>query len=101
MIRRLLSRLISAAVLAVLLGAVVHFDYVRWNRRGREAFLKYQDHRYDTSMATPRTFLKTLGQGLSVIILIIGLYEGMSLTFSMLLRDFLPGRPMGPQKEGS
>jgi hypothetical protein len=88
--RRVLSRIISAVLLGMLFGAYMHHDYVRANKRGREAYLKHQEHRYDTYMANPTPFSKSALEGVIAIALFVGFYEGLALTFSMLLKDAMP-----------
>jgi hypothetical protein len=74
----------------MLFGTYMHLDYDRWNKRGREAYLKQQGHRYDTYMANPAPFYETALFGVSAVGLLTGLYEGLALTFLLLLKDVVP-----------
>jgi hypothetical protein len=85
--RRVLSRLVSAVFLVILLGAYVRLDYYIWNRRGRDAFIKSQENRFDSRIANPKPLPRILYMGSIYIAVAIGLYEGMGFTFFILFKD--------------
>jgi hypothetical protein len=82
--RRVLSRLVSAIFLVFLLVAYVRLDYYIWNRRGLDAFIKYQENRFDSRIANPKPLPRILYMGLIGIAVAIGLYEGVGFTFFIL-----------------
>ena len=49
----LFSRLVAAVLLGIAFGWYIHYDYVRWNLRGQDAFVAFQMRRFDMYMATP------------------------------------------------
>lgn len=80
------SRAISAMAIGILFGSYVHYYYVSWGMRGREAFIAHQMQRFDHYMANPQPLLLTI---LGTTILTLGalaLYEAIAFVVSKLLR---------------
>ena len=70
-----LARALTAVLLGVLFGYYVHYDFLRWNQRGKDAFLAYQGHRFDQSMAAPHpTAITVIGMAI-VIVFGFAIYE--------------------------
>ena len=92
MTRNFISRIVAMAVMGILLGLYAHHDFVRWNARGRDAFLAYQSMRFERYMANPRPIV------LMVLSSIIGvfffcIYEIIALAISALLKSSMPDPP--------
>lgn len=51
--REFVSRVVAVLLFGFLTGLYIHYDFGRWNRLGREAFLAYESNRFDQSMAFP------------------------------------------------
>jgi hypothetical protein len=50
---RTLSKIISAGILAIVIGCVIHIYHVRGGQMGRDAFLAKEAVRYDRHFAQP------------------------------------------------
>jgi hypothetical protein len=72
---KLLARSAAAAVCGVLLALYIHHDLLKWNAVGKAAFLSYQDHRFDSSMAYPRPELPLVLHAILLALVAAGLYE--------------------------
>lgn len=72
-------------LLGVLSGYYVHYDFLRWNQRGREAFLVYQGHRFDQSIAVVRPTAITLISITVVIVIVFGIYELLVAVLSKIM----------------
>jgi hypothetical protein len=83
----LTSRVISAVLVCILSGYWIHFDYVRWHQRGRDAYLAYQSHRFDQSMASPHPALVTIVGVFMVIGAFLAIYELIAAGASRLIRS--------------
>jgi len=70
-----LARALSAILLGVLFGYYVQHDFLRWNQRGKGAFLAYQAHRFDQSMAAPHPTAITVIAMTIVIVFGFAIYE--------------------------
>jgi hypothetical protein len=79
MTAKYLLKLLFAAGIGGLFGEYVAKDHERWFRLGRDAFLAYQTHRFETQMAHPRVgFAFVIGMaifsvGVAAVYEIVGL----------------------------
>jgi hypothetical protein len=48
------SKIAAAAILGMLLFMYVRHDHNKWRRAGRDAFLAFENHRYDTQVVRER-----------------------------------------------
>jgi hypothetical protein len=72
---KLLARAAAAAVCGVLLALYVYHDLLKWSALGKAAFLSYQNHRFDSSMAYPRPELPLMLHAIFLALVLAGLYE--------------------------
>jgi uncharacterized membrane protein SpoIIM required for sporulation len=93
MSRHFISRIIAALVCGFLFGWYVNYDYLRWNRLGREAFLAYQVQRFDAHMATPDPMALTLVSIGVAVVGFLALYELLVLGFSTALKAKISDTP--------
>ena len=84
--RQFTSRVLAAALLAILCGMFTHRDYVKWSQRGRQEFIDYQSRRFDRYMNPPRPVPVTIIGWLAAAAVTLGFYESMALLFSTLLQ---------------
>jgi uncharacterized integral membrane protein len=68
-------KVLTAAVFGLLMGMSVHHDFLKWNARGQAAFLNYQNHRFEHSMAHPRAEFPLLLGCIILALIVAGLYE--------------------------
>jgi len=73
--RYVAGRILAAGFIGILLGLYVHFDQMRWSQRGRDAFLTYQDHRFDKTIMHPPAQFFAIGASVVLAGIAIGLYE--------------------------
>jgi hypothetical protein len=45
--------MIAAIVMGAFLGIFINYGYAMWGRRGHDAFIAYEEHRFDKYMSTP------------------------------------------------
>jgi hypothetical protein len=83
---KLLAKATAAAFLGVLLALYIQHDLLKWNALGRSAFLSYQNHRFDTSMAYPRSELSLVLHAIFLALVVTGLYELMVAGITKLIR---------------
>jgi len=69
--RTYVIKFLLAIAFGVLLGQYVQRDYEKWHAQGRDAFLAYQGHRFDTYMAHPGVGVFHI---VAATILIVGLF---------------------------
>jgi hypothetical protein len=69
------GRILAALFLGAVLGAYVHFDEMRWAQRGRDAFLAYENHRFDQRMVSPHSGLGLMLVGMVFVGVGVGMYE--------------------------
>ena len=81
------DRVIAALLIGTAFGWYVHFDYVKWSQRGREAFIAYQSHRFDQFMVVPHSAAVTvLSRGVFIVIT-FGIYELIAFGIRKMLRN--------------
>jgi len=68
-------KFLLAIAFGVLLGQYVQRDYEKWHAQGRDAFLSYQGHRFDTYMAHPGVGVFHIAAATFVIVGLVALYE--------------------------
>ena len=90
------GKILAALLLSALMGLYIHHDYVRWNQRGKEAFLAYHAHRFDRDVATPRPIGPTILGTTMIVVVFCGAYELLALGFSALARPRMPAAGESP-----
>ena len=68
-------RFLLAIALGVLFGQYVQRDYEKWHALGRDAFLSYQGHRFDTYMAHPGVGFFHITSATILVVGLVALYE--------------------------
>jgi len=68
-------RFLLAIAFGVLLGQYVQRDYEKWHVQGRDAFLFYQAHRFDASMAHPRVGVFQIIVATILVVGLVAFYE--------------------------
>jgi hypothetical protein len=92
---RLVIRLFLFMASGAFFGRFVRWDQARWNRLGREAFLSYQEHRFDRYMASPGTGTKYVVI-LAIFALGLGvLYEGIAYAGDKIIARLFPKKSAG------
>src|SRR5712671_3983224 len=84
---RAMSRIIAAALLAVVLGCLMNGYYVKRGEMGREAFIAYQMKRYDRYFSHPRPVIRIVLTSVIVFGGIFAIYEGAAYAIYRLLRS--------------
>ena len=92
MLRIPIPRLLATVIFAVVIGSYMHHDYMKWNRLGRDAFLAYQDHRFDTSMAHPHSAMIPIASSVIVLVAAWVFYELLVLAISKAADLLVTGR---------
>jgi len=82
----LIGRMIAAIAMGAIFGSYIHYDYVRWGQRGREAFLAYQTQRFDQYMANPRPAIATVFGAIIAIVGALAIYEGLVFVLATVLK---------------
>jgi hypothetical protein len=90
----LILKFLLLTACGALFGQLMHSDYEKWHRLGRDAFISYQSHRFDLYMSVPRTasfhifgsILLTLGLG--------ALYEGVAYAGTKIIAHFVHEKAM-------
>ena len=80
-----MSRVVVAILLGSLCGWFVHHDLVKWNLRGRDAFIAYQMHRFDLYMTSPRPLVHYLVTTALSVVGACMLYELLVATLSSIV----------------
>ena len=83
--RYVTSKISAALIMGIILWRYIHYYYLWWSHRGREAFLAHQGHRFDRVMATPHT-LGLLFAATLVTVAGAGIYELLALGISTTLK---------------
>jgi hypothetical protein len=73
--------------MGLLLGSYVHYEYVTWSQRGRDAFLAHQMTRFDHYMVRPRPAGLTIFSVTLVMVGALALYEFMAFVFAKIFKD--------------
>jgi hypothetical protein len=68
-------RFLLAIALGVLFGQYVQHDYEKWHALGRDAFLSYQGHRFDTYMAHPGVGVFHIAAATILVVGLVAFYE--------------------------
>lgn len=88
---KLVIKFLFALAAGALCGLLIHMDLAKWNRLGRDAFLSYQAHRFDNSIA----FLSpAAGLVICCAIFVLGfmaLYEGVAFVGDKLISPAMRG----------
>lgn len=85
--RNFASRLLAAALLAILFGCYIDHLYSTWSRRGRAEFVALETTRFDQFINSPRPMLLTITGAAIFTFSAVGLYELAVLMFSTVLRQ--------------
>jgi hypothetical protein len=72
-------------MIGIFTSYLIHLDYLRWSRRGRDAFLVAQGLRFDKFMAAPALKLPFIVGVVIFVGLAIGIYELLVLLVSRFL----------------
>jgi hypothetical protein len=89
------SRIISAALLAVIFAFFIHLDALRRGRLGREVFLERQGERYDRHYAHPDSFISEIPVGIVFVGGLYGVYELLALGVFKVLKAMSPDKSGG------
>jgi hypothetical protein len=76
---RYVIRFLLAIAFGVLLGQYVQRDYEKWHAQGRDAFLSYQGHRFDTFMAQPSAGVLHIVVATILVVGLVAFYEMAAL----------------------
>jgi hypothetical protein len=68
-------RFLLAIAFGVLFGQYVQHDYEKWHALGRDAFLSYQGHRFDTYMADPGAGVFHIVVATILVVGLVAFYE--------------------------
>jgi len=79
--------MIAAVVFGTLLGSYIHYDYVKWGQRGRDAFLAYQLHRFDKYMDPPHPAILSIISSIVLVVIVLAVYETSASILSRLLKS--------------
>jgi hypothetical protein len=79
-----MGRVLAVLFLGLVRGAYIHFDEMRWLKRGRDAFLGYQGHRFDSFAANPSA-ATMLMVGIIMAAVVFGAYELVAAGITRLL----------------
>lgn len=80
-----IQRIIAIVITGFFFGLYRHYYYVRWSTLGKDAFITYQLHRFDTYMAHPRPLVATLILTITVYAIILGFYELVVFALASLI----------------
>ena len=61
--------------MGVVLGGLLHHDYIKWHERGREAFLAFHAQRFDRYFSGEHSTVGSVIAGCLLMALLLGLYE--------------------------
>jgi len=78
------ARVLATLFLGVIFGTYIHFDQMRWQGRGRDAFLAYQGHRFDR-IALHHSGASMLVAGVILAMIAVGLYEVVVIGITKVL----------------
>jgi hypothetical protein len=79
-----IHRIIAAVVMGLIFGSYNHHIYLRWNQRGRDAFISHELQRFDTHMAHPHSLMFTVASGIIGSAVIFVFYELIVIALSRL-----------------
>ena len=68
----------------------MHYDYMHWGHRGREAFIAFQLNRFDTHMLNAPPLLVTVAGATIFAIGALGVYELIARLVSIILNAVNP-----------
>jgi len=83
--RHVTSRIAAAALLGILCGLLVHYDEVKWGRRGRDAFIAHEMHRFESTMAEPPPVAAAIFGATILAAGFFGIYELIAFGFAAAL----------------
>jgi hypothetical protein len=90
----LLGRFFAALAMGAVLGSYIHFDYVKWGQRGREAFLAHQAHRFDLYFVAPPPTIVTVFAATVMMFGALAFYEGLALLAAKVLKSLSDSGPV-------
>jgi len=83
--RHVTSRVAAAVLLGILCGLLVHYDEAKWGRRGRDAFIAHEIHRFESTMAEPPPVAAAIFGATILVVGFFGIYELIALGFAAVL----------------
>ncbi|HTQ95284.1 MAG TPA: hypothetical protein VMH89_00685 [Candidatus Acidoferrum sp.] len=86
--QNLLPKLFAAILLGSSIGWYSHHYYVKWNLRGRDAFIAYETHRYELFVASPGPLFNSLVFWALIALGICVLYELLVEGLSSIVNRF-------------
>jgi hypothetical protein len=84
--RHLTCKMIAAIVMGAFLGIFINYGYAMWGRRGHDAFIAYEEHRFDKYMATPHLSIGIIVISIFVASIFFFFYELMTLWAFRILK---------------
>lgn len=91
---QLQAKLTSGGTVAVLYGLILHSQYLRWHRLGREAFMAHEISRFNRLCANPPSLTYSLLVGAFSVGLALLAYESITKAAIRFSGDDEPyGRP--------
>lgn len=90
-------KFLFAVAFGVLYGECFQWDYERWHKLGRDAFLAYQGNRFDRYMANPDPAIFHIVAGILLIVGLAAIYE-VSAFFAVKLCERKRGNNSAAQR---
>src|SRR5262249_13300134 len=81
-----LARVLSGILIGMLFGYYIHYDYLRWSQRGREAYLAHQNLHFEKYIATPHPPVTLMIGTVIMMGAFFGMYELLAAIFTRILR---------------
>jgi len=79
------SKIATTLLMGVLVAIYFHHEDVKWNERGRDAYIACQTQIFDKSIASPRPLFPSILTGILAMIFVLGGYELIVFLFSKIL----------------
>ena len=95
LVNKIISKLISGAICAIVSGLLVYMDYVQRGQLGKDAFLAKQAARYDKYFAHPEPIIINIITSLILFCILFAIYEAMGFVIFKILEKINPSEREG------
>ncbi|HEU5234437.1 MAG TPA: hypothetical protein VFU50_16375 [Terriglobales bacterium] len=79
-----IHRAIATLVMGLIFGWYNHHEYLRWNQRGRDAFISHEQQRFNSFMVHPHSVMFTIANAIVGSAVVFVFYELIVIALSRL-----------------
>ena len=89
---KIISKIISAGIIAILMGLWLYIDHSHGQQTGKDAFLAKEGARYDRHFANPEPAITDIIAALVLFYIFFAIYEAVAFVIFIILEKINPSK---------